>query len=196
MAEAAVKNERARRTPDEDVKGIEDVWSGGPKSEDYIKILAKLTKLEEELSAQRTILQNLLELNQVQFRAMEKRFDSLQREIEMGFQAVFERFKAMDERFKAIDERFKAMDERFEALQREMDKRFEAMQREMDARFNAVFDRFKAIDERFDAVFERFKAIDERFEALDRRLTQITWIVGILVAAFSVAVSIISIMIP
>ena len=122
---------------------------------DYINFAVRLAHLEEELRAQRFILEKMLSL------------------LEMKFEAISERFKAMDERFESLQRemnaRFKAMDDRFEA----MDKRFEALQREMN---------------------NRFKAMDDRFEALERRLTHTTWIIGMIVAVFSLAVSLISIL--
>jgi len=55
---------------------------------------------------------------------MEKRFESLQRE--------------MNARFEAMEKRFEASEKRLESLQREPIARFEALQREMTTRFEAV----------------------------------------------------------
>ncbi len=122
---------------------------------DYINFAVRLAHLEEELRAQRFILEKMLSL------------------LEMKFEAISERFKAMDERFESLQ---REMNSRFEA----MDKRIESLQREMNARFKAMDD--------------RFEAMDKRFEALERRLTHTTWIIGMIVAVFSLAVSLISIL--
>jgi hypothetical protein len=63
---------------------------------------------------------------------------------------IVELNKAMDKRFEAMqktmDQRFEAMDKRFEAMQKTMDERFEAMQKTMDKRFEAMDKRFETIE--------------------------------------------------
>ena len=77
-----------------------------------ISLLERIIRVEEELVSLRKI-------ESARFEAMEKRFESLQRE--------------MDKRFEAIDKRFKVMNERFEILQREMDKRFDVMEKRFES---------------------------------------------------------------
>jgi nitrate reductase NapE component len=81
-----------------------------------ISLFASLTKDD--------VRKIIKEENMLLVHYIDKRFDSMQKE--------------MDVRFKAIDTRFKAID-----------KRFDLMQKEMDTRFKAIDARFKAVDKRF-----------------------------------------------
>jgi nitrate reductase NapE component len=106
-----------------------------------ISLFASLTKDD--------VRKIIKEENMLLVHYIDKRFDSMQKEMDVRFKAIDTRFKAMDTRFKAIDKRFdsmqKEMDTRFKAI----DKRFDLMQKEMDTRFKAIDARFKAVDKRF-----------------------------------------------
>jgi len=134
-----------------------------------LSLIERIVRVEEELRA-------LREIEIARFEAAEKRFESLQREMNVKFESLQREMNA----------RFETMNNRFEALQKEMNARFEALQKEMNARFEAVDKRFEAMDKRFEAVEKRFEAMDKRFEAMDKRfeamekrLTFIQWFIGI-----------------
>jgi len=91
-----------------------------------VSLLERISRVEEELKAQREIIA------------------SLQREMIARFEAMDKRFEAMNERFEAVDKHFEVVEKRFEALQREMDRRFEAV----DRRFEAVNIRFESLERR------------------------------------------------
>ena len=110
-----------------------------------LSLIERIVRVEEELKA-------LREIEIARFEAAEKRFESLQREMNAKFESLQ---REMNARFEALQ---KEMNTRFEALQKEMNARFEALQKEMNARFEAV---------------------DKRFEAMEKRLTFIQWFIGI-----------------
>ena len=80
------------------------------------QLLERMVRVEEELKAQREL--------------MDERFGFMERR----FEAVDQRFEAVDQRFEAVDQRFKAVNQRFEDLIRHLDKRFESV----DKRFNTL----------------------------------------------------------
>jgi chaperonin cofactor prefoldin len=127
-----------------------------------LSLIERIVRVEEELKA-------LREIEIARFEAAEKRFESLQREMNVKFESLQREMNA----------RFETMNNRFEALQKEMNARFEALQKEMNARFEAVDKRFEAMDKRFEAMDKRFEAMDKRFEAMEKRLTFIQWFIGI-----------------
>ncbi len=93
--------------------------------------LERLIRIEEELKAQR----NLME---VRFDAADKRFEDLIHTMDKRFEAVDKRFEAIDKRFEDLihmmDKRFEAVDKRFEAV----DKRFDDLIHHMDKRFSGL----------------------------------------------------------
>ncbi len=74
-------------------------FPGGEEPLDRFVLIQHLIRLEEELKAQRQIL-------------------------EVRFEAIDSRFEAIDSRFEAIDRRFEAMDKRFDDLVHYVDRRF------------------------------------------------------------------------
>ena len=88
------------------------------------QLLERMVRVEEELKAQRTL--------------MDERFGFMER-----------RFEAVDKRFEAIDQRFEAVDKRFEAV----DKRFEELIGQMNARFDTVDRRFEESNLHTDSRF-------------------------------------------
>jgi hypothetical protein len=115
------------------------------------QLLERLIRIEEELKAQRAL--------------MDERF---------GFMA--DRFTAVDKRFEAVDKRFEAVDKRFEAV----DKRFEDLIGQMNARFGAMDKRFEdmvgQMNARFETVDRRF---EESRAHTDSRFTTLTWMIGV-----------------
>ena len=122
------------------------------------QLLERMVRVEEELKAQRTL--------------MDERFGFMER-----------RFEGVDKRFEAVDKRFEAVDKRFEAV----DKRFEELIGQMNARFETVDTRFEAVDKRFEELIgqmnARFETVDRRFEEsnshTDSRFRTLTWMIGV-----------------
>jgi len=71
------------------------------------------------------------------FKAMDRRFEDMQKHMDKRFEATDRRFedsqKSVDKRFEDMQ---KYMDKRFEDMQKYMDRRFEDMQKYMDKRFS------------------------------------------------------------
>ena len=115
------------------------------------QLLERMVRVEEELKAQRTL--------------MDERFGFMER-----------RFEAVDKRFEAVDKRFEAIDKRFEAI----DKRFEELIGQMNARFGTVDKRFEELigqmNARFDTVDRRF---EESNAHSDSRFRTLTWMIGV-----------------
>ena len=105
------------------------------------QLLERMVRIEEELKAQRTL--------------MDERFN---------FMA--QRFDAVDRRFDAVDKRFEAVDKRSDEMGAHTDARFDAV----DRRFEAVDRRFEEVralvDVRFEAVDKRFEDMNARFTTL------------------------------
>ena len=89
--------------------------SGHRWEHDFLGSTERLIRLEEELKAQR-------ELMEARFEAMDKRFEDLIQHMDKRFEAVDKRFEDliqhMDKRFEAVDKRFEAVDKRFEDMNR------------------------------------------------------------------------------
>jgi hypothetical protein len=75
-------------------------------------------------------------------RELKVRVSSLEKQMDVRFDAVDVRFGAVDVRFDAlearVDTRFAAMDARFDALEARMDDRFHALDQKIDLRFDAI----------------------------------------------------------
>ena len=90
-------------------------------------LLERMVRVEEELKAQR-------ELMDERFGFMEQRFDAVDRRFEAVDKRFEDLFAHLDKRFDAVDKRFEASDKRFEDLIAHTDKRFETV----DKRFNTL----------------------------------------------------------
>ena len=106
------------------------------REEEYnrLAILQHLTRLEEELKAQR-------ELMEKRFGAVDKRFEDLYRYLETRFAGIDKRFEAVDKRFEDINKRFEEVNKRFEDVNKrfeDINKRFEDMLHYVDRRFNQL----------------------------------------------------------
>ena len=155
-----------------------------------VQLLERMVRVEEELKAQRMLMDERFNFMVQRFAAVDRRFEELiaatdkrfaesNAQSDRRFAAVDKRFEESiaqsDRRFAAVDRRFDAVDERFEGV----DKRFEGV----DKRFDAVDKRFDAVDKRFDAVDVRFAESrahsDKRFEDMNARFTTLTWMIGV-----------------
>ena len=97
-----------------------------------IQLIERMTRIEEELKAQRELF---LKQNETML---------------FGFNQMDKRFEQMDKRFESMQ---KQMDVRFDIMQKNMDKRFESTQKQMDVRFEMIQ---KNMDTRFDDVNKKF----------------------------------------
>jgi archaellum component FlaC len=106
------------------------------------------------------------------------------------------RFDRIDERFDGIDRRLDRMDERFDGIDQRLDR--------MDERFDGMDERFDGMDERFDGIDQRLDRMDARFDGIDtqfvylnkrlddlihytnRRLSQMMWVMGLLMGSINV----------
>ena len=102
------------------------------------QLLERMVRVEEELKAQREL--------------MDERFGFMER-----------RFEMVDQRFKAVDQRFEDLlnltDGRFESV----DQRFEDLLNHTDGRFESVGQRFEDLIRHMD---KRFESVDKRFSIL------------------------------
>ena len=71
------------------------------------QLLERMVRVEEELKAQRTLMDE-------RFGFIARRFEDLFKYMNTRFDAVDRRFEAVDARFEAVDKRFEAVDKRFE----------------------------------------------------------------------------------
>ena len=119
------------------------------------QLLERMVRVEEELKAQRTL--------------MDERF---------GFMAS--RFEAVDKRFEAVDKRFEELIGQMNARFETVDRRFEELIGQMNARFETVDRRF---EELIGQMNVRFETVDRRFEEArghtDSRFTTLTWMIGV-----------------
>ncbi len=72
--------------------------------------------------------------------------------------------KQMDVRFDAVDVRFQALEQRFDSYDEKTDARFEAV----ETRFAGVDSRFNALEQKMDAHFVALMAVRRRFEGPGR----------------------------
>ncbi len=101
-------------------------------------LLERMVRVEEELRAQRELMDERFGSMEQRFEAVDRRFEELIRHTDKRFEAVDKRFEDLvahlDKRFDAVDKRFEASDKRFEDLIAHTDKRFETV----DKRFNTL----------------------------------------------------------
>ena len=123
------------------------------------RLLERMVRVEEELKAQRTL--------------MDERF---------GFMAS--RFEAIDQRFEAVDKRFDAVDKRFEDLIGQMNSRFGTVDRRFEELIAHTNARFKELIGHTNARFEESHAhTNSRFAELagqmNARFRTQTWMIGV-----------------
>ena len=107
------------------------------------QLLERMVRVEEELKAQR-------ELMDVRFTAVDKRFESMD-------ERFAELISHINNRFEAVDKRFESVDKRFEELISGIDKRFEMVDKRFGELISHTDNRFESSDKRFDDVHESFK---------------------------------------
>jgi len=129
-----------------------------------IDIAERLIRLEE---GQKMIL----DLMKARAEAVDKRFESLIREMNNRFESLIgemnNRFESligeMNNRFESVDQRFESVDQRFESLIREMNNRFESLDQRFESLIREMNKRFEAIDQRIDQQNLYFIAILSAF---------------------------------
>ena len=84
------------------------------------QLLERMVRVEEELKAQRTLMDERFKFMERRFEAVERRFGAVDRRFEELIAATDMRFKesiaSTDKRFDAVDRRFDAVDKRFEDM--------------------------------------------------------------------------------
>ena len=98
------------------------------------RLLERMVRVEEELRAQRTLMDERFGFMADRFEAVDKRFEAVDR-----------RFEAVDKRFEAVDRRFEAIDKRFEDLIGQMNARFETVDRRFEESRAHADSRFKTL---------------------------------------------------
>ncbi len=96
---------------------IARITAGQEDEFNRLAVLQRLVHLEEELKAQRKLMEK-------QFEVIEKRFETVDKRFEDLYRYLNARFEAIDKRFEAVDKRFEVMDKRFEDLIHYVDRRF------------------------------------------------------------------------
>lgn len=162
-----------------------------------ISLMERILNVEKELKAQR-------KTDMIQFRALEKRYTDLRKDMNARF---VENQAAMNARFEDVQSNFNA---RFAENQAAMNARFEEIQSNFNARFESLEKRFQESQDNFNARFTesqaffntrfaenqanmnaRFEAIDKRFDSLETRFDALTkrmdrfmiWSLGLTVTA-------------
>lgn len=149
---------------------IDEVYPNAPVTKDdrdrEINLIERIVRVEEELKAQR-------ELMQQGFAQMDKRFEDL--------------IHYMDKRFEQVDKRFAAIDQRFEDLIHYMDKRFE----QVDKRIDQVDKHLAGIDENVASMRERMDRFDQRFEDLHNALRRfMIWSFGTSISLAGIVIAV------
>ena len=91
------------------------------------QLLERMVRVEEELKAQRTLMDE-------RFGFMARRFEDMFEYMNTRFDAVDKRFEAVDRRFEVVDKSFESVDKRFESV----DKRFEESNENINVRFKTL----------------------------------------------------------
>ena len=109
------------------------------------RLLERMVRVEEELRAQRTLMDERFGFMAARFEAIDKRFDAVDKRFEDLIGQMNVRFEAVDKRFEAVDKRFEAVDKRFEDLIGQMNARFETVDRRFEESRAHADSRFKTL---------------------------------------------------
>ncbi len=90
----------------------------------HTMLMERVVRVEEELKAQRELMQVRFDAADQRFVAVDQRFESLQTTMDQRFESLQ---TLMEQRFVAVDRRFVAVDQRFEDLLGFLDRRFTAV---------------------------------------------------------------------
>jgi archaellum component FlaC len=167
------------------------------------QLLERMVRVEEELKAQRMLMDERFGFMTQRFESADRRFDELVAlthhrfeessahndkrfdDVDKRFADVSKRFDDVDKRFGDVNERFDDVDKRFGDVSKrfdDVDKRFGDVDRrfdDVDKRFGDVSKRFDDVDKRFGDVNERFDDVDKRFDDVNARFTTLTWMIGV-----------------
>ena len=127
------------------------------------RLLERMVRVEEELKAQRTLMDE-------RFAFMTRRFDAVDRRFEDLISHTNTRF---EESTGHTDTRFEAVDKRFEELTGQMNTRFEELIGHTNTRFEELIGQMTA---RFDTVDRRF---EESHAHTNSRFRMLTWMIGV-----------------
>ena len=106
------------------------------------QLLERMVRVEQELRAQRHLMDERFGFMERRFDAVDKRFEEMLGYTNGRFQEMLGytngRFEAVDKRFEAVDKRFEAVDKRFEESLEHTNVRFADLTAQMNARFTAL----------------------------------------------------------
>ena len=104
---------------------------------DKLSLIERTIRVEEELKAQRELMEKSFELIEKNFEQVDKRFE----QIDKRFEQVDKRFEQIEKRFEQVDRQFEQVDKRFE----QVDKHFDLINKRIDELRNYTDKRFKLL---------------------------------------------------
>ena len=102
------------------------------------RLLERMVRVEEELRAQRTLMDERFGFMAARFEAIDKRFDAVDKRFEDLIGQMNVRFEAVDKRFEAVDKRFEDLIGQMNARFETVDRRFEESRAHADSRFKTL----------------------------------------------------------
>jgi chaperonin cofactor prefoldin len=88
------------------------------------QLMERMVRVEEELKAQRELMDERFGFMERRFEAVDKRFEAVDKRFEAADRRFEDLIGNMNARFEAVDQRFEAVDKRFEDLTGQMNHRF------------------------------------------------------------------------
>ena len=102
------------------------------------RLLERMVRVEEELRAQRTLMDERFAFMAARFEAIDRRFDAVDKRFEDLIRQMNVRFEAVDKRFEAVDKRFEDLIGQMNARFETVDRRFEESRAHADSRFKTL----------------------------------------------------------
>ena len=102
------------------------------------RLLERMVRVEEELRAQRTLMDERFGFMAARFEAIDKRFDAVDKRFEDLIGQTNVRSEAVNKRFEAVDKRFEDLIGQMNARFETVDRRFEESRGHADSRFKTL----------------------------------------------------------
>ena len=102
------------------------------------RLLERMVRVEEELRAQRTLMDERFGFMADRFEAVDKRFEAVDRRFEDLIGQMNARFGEVDKRLGAVDKRFEDLIGQMNARFETVDRRFEESRAHADSRFKTL----------------------------------------------------------
>ena len=138
------------------------------------QLLERMVRVEEELKAQRALMDERFAFVASRFEALDKRFDESISQTNARFRESISQTNAH------FQESISQTNARFQESISQAGKRFEDLTGQTNARFETADKRF---EELIGQVNARFETVDKRFEEsrahLDSRFKMLTWMIGV-----------------